>query len=177
MSGLFEDIREELGCDSAPSNHPICPRCGSSFQPRRTNQIYCHRKCQKTATHNANRGSRSASESPERRHEKRRQRATLAWLNETFYGTKPGLRLGLLKEWLDYAREGETGLRAVLSRPDFRDVNDLGVHHRRNVAYPPVPYLADLFCQRLLGCRVWDWVHDRAIEPETGEVIEDPQLA
>jgi len=42
-------------------------------------------------------------------------------------------------------------------------------------AYPPVPFLADRYCRRLLGCRVWQWTNGTAPEPATGEVETTPR--
>jgi hypothetical protein len=96
------------------------------------------------------------------------------WLNETYYGTRPDERLGLLKDWLDQARDGNTALRRVLSRPEFyapdKDEEEK-VCFRQCWAYPPVPLLADLFCIDFRDCRVWKWVNGSADEPETGEVL------
>ncbi|TDX28177.1 hypothetical protein [Rhodovulum visakhapatnamense] len=96
-------------------------------------------------------------------------------MNETYYGTPPGERLGLLKGWLDAARGGDVHLRQVLGNPAFyapsRD-DRRRVCFRRSWAYPPVPYLADRFCMVFLGCRVWEWIGGKAPEPvEIGEVV------
>lgn len=169
MTDLIDATGEGVG-NYAPSTRPSCPHCGAAFRPKRTNQRYCAPACQKTATRNTTRGPRTTADSPTRRHEKRRQWATLAYLNETYYGTPPGLRLGLLKDWLDRAREGDTALRAVLTRPAFTkwEGNEKACY-RGCLAYPPVPYLAHRFCLRLRGCTGADWVHGRPEEPEKGK--------
>lgn len=172
---LIEGFETGGAGDRAPSTTRDCPGCGIPFQPSKRNQRYCLPSCQKKASRNSARGSTSASDSPDRRYVKRRQRATLAWLNETYYATPPGARLALLKAWLDAARGGDTHLRGVLSRPDFAKADhDRATCFRNSRAYPPVPYLADRFSQRLLNCRVWDWVSGCAGEPETGEVENSP---
>lgn len=151
-----------------------CPGCGVAFTPKRKNQSYCEPPCQKRTTRNAARGSRNATDSQEVRHTKRRNRGRLFWLNETFYCTPPGERLGLLMAWLNKARGGNTHLSIVLANPAFfappKDQRRK-VSFRRSRAYPPVPFLADRLCRRLLGCRVWQWVDGSANEPETGEVM------
>lgn len=167
---LIESINAEGAGDRAPSTLPECPRCGITFQPKRRNQRYCTTDCQKKASRNSARGSTSATDSADRRHTKRRQRATLAWLNETYYTTPPGQRLGLLKEWLDTGRAGDTQMKSVLTRPDFLRRQEQGACFRYNLAYPPVPYLADRFAKRFLGCTSGEWLSGRAAEPETGEV-------
>lgn len=172
MKAIIEATREGVG-DHTPSTDLICPRCGNQFQPKRSNQQYCDPACQKAASRNTSRGPRTTACSPTRRVEKRRQWATLAYLNETFYGTPPGQRLGLLKDWLDMARMGDTRLRAVLTRPDFcKWGENKRACFRRSYAYPPIPYLAHRFCQRFRACAGSDWVHGRADEPETGEMME-----
>lgn len=177
MSAVPKPTREGVG-NHAPSDAPACSGCGQPFTPKRTNQRYCTPPCQKAATRNTARGPRTTAESPSRRHEKRLQWATLAFLNETLYGHPVGQRLGLLRDWLDRARAGDTTLRAALTRPDFCKWTDNSrACFRSSLAYPPVPYLTHKYCQKLLGCTVADWVHGRASEPETGEVIDAATLA
>ena len=159
-----------------------CPACAEPFEPRRRDQRYCSRPCQKAATHNATRGPRTTEASPAQRYEKRRKRALLVWLNTTYYETPPAQRLGLLKGWLDAAREAPGLLREVLITPAFaRPEKDYrhSASFRGSWAYPPVPYLADKFCQKFRDCRSWEWVSGEADAPETGEVIvnEMPEAA
>ncbi len=153
-----------------------CAKCGAPFAPKRKDQTYCGRACQR----NGSRGSRKASASPSQRRANADDWGRLQDLNATYYGTKPAERLGLLKDWLDRARDGDTKLRRVLARPEFfaPERGEWRVFFRRCWAYPPVPKLADLFCRRLRGCRVWEWVNGSAPEPETGEVrAADPPPA
>lgn len=154
-----------------------CLRCGLTFQQRRKDQKYCSRACQKANTHNAARGSRTTADSREKRYEKRRQWSTLRWMNETYYGTKPGERLGLIKDWLDLARVGDTHLRSVLRRPDFIQNADPDVCYLGDKGRPAVPYVAHKFCHRFLDCHIWDWVNGRAPEPDTGEVYDPSAIA
>lgn len=154
--------------------HPACcPRCGAAFRPR-SNKVYCTSQCAKAATRNATRGPSSGSVNERQRNRLIFDR--LHRLNEVYYATPPGQRLGLLSDWLRQAREGNKPLGRILSNPAFfamgRD-ESRKFCFRRSRAYPPVPALADLFCRRLLGCRVWAWVTGAAPEPETGEVRGD----
>lgn len=158
------------------SDQSVCAnsKCRDLFTPDRRNQRYCRPRCQKNAT----RGSQAADVHHGQRYTNRREWALLKWLNERYYGTRPDERLGLLQGWLDDAREGNTALRRVLSRPEFftpaRD--SYAAYFRRCWAYPPVPMAADFFCIGLRDCRVWEWVNGTAPEPETGEVITNPPL-
>lgn len=152
-----------------------CLRCLTSFQARRKDQKYCCRDCTKKASRNATRGSTSAFASTARMYTKARHKGLLHWLNRTFYGTKPEDRLPLLSDWLRQAREGDKALREVFSNPVFH--SPLGdekrkVSYRRCRAYPPVPFMGDWLCQKLMGCRVWEWVSGKVPEPETGEVLD-----
>ena len=168
---------EGVGNHSPPTER-TCPRCLVAFLPKRTNQKYCNTACQKAATRNTSRGPRTTRASHSKRLEKRYEWAMLGYLNETYYGTRPDQRLGLLKNWLDLSRASEGALRAALTRPDFGKLRGSNrAHFRRSFAYPPVPYLARCFCRRSLNCTVVDWVHGRANEPETGEVIIGQELA
>lgn len=148
----------------------LCPRCGAAFKPR-SNKTYCTNKCAKAATRNQSRGPRSRSR--DERYRNYRAFDLLGRLNERYYGTPPGERLGLLKNWLDAARFGQTSLGCVLANPEFfapKDEDKRRVCFRRNRCYPPVSFLADHYCRTLLGCRVWEWVNGNAKEPRTGEV-------
>lgn len=159
---------------TAGAGFAACPGCGVAFTPKRKNQIYCTPPCQKRTTRHAKRGPRNATDSQEVRYTKRRNLGRLMWMNETFYGTPPNERLGLLMGWLNEARDGGAHLRSVLANPAFfappKDQRKK-VSFRRRRAYPPVPVLADRLCRRLLGCRVWQWVDGSAADPETGEVM------
>jgi uncharacterized C2H2 Zn-finger protein len=175
---LVSKATGEVEGNHAPLTELECPCCDQLFNQRRTNQRYCTPSCQKAATHNTSRGPRTTAESPAKKLEKRRQWATLIYLNETFYGTPPGYRLGLLKDWLDRARMGDTTLRAALVRPSFTKLKDnTRVCFRRCLAYPSVPHMAQRYCQRLLACNVSDWVYGRADEPDTGEICPGLMLA
>lgn len=159
-------------CDNGGGQH-VCPGCSTSFTPSRRNQRYCTPPCQKRATRNASRcGPRG--DSWDVQHRSRRDHATLQWLNEVYYGTPPGERLGLVNDWLGRARAGDKHLRHVLGNPLFFAPKEDAwrrVCFRRSRYYPPVPLVADRLCRRLMGCRVWEWVTGRAPEPETGEVV------
>ncbi|WP_444455028.1 hypothetical protein ACTTAI_06765 [Rhodobacter capsulatus] len=148
----------------------ICPRCGASFKPR-SNKTYCTSTCAKAATRNRTRGPRV--DASDDRYRNYRSFGRLHWLNETYYTTPPGARLGLLKGWLDAARAGNAHLAHVLTNPMFfapADEKKKSVSFRGKRAYPPVPFLADMYCRKLLGCRVWQWTNGSAPEPETGEL-------
>ncbi|KQB12427.1 hypothetical protein LY44_01307 [Rhodobacter capsulatus] len=87
--------------------------------------------------------------------------------------TPPGARLGLLKDWLDAARAGNAHLAHVLTNPMFfapAEERKKSVSFRGKRAYPPIPFLADMYCRKFLGCRVWQWTNGTTSEPETGEV-------
>lgn len=153
-----------------------CPACGLAFEPKRSTQRYCDRACQRNAT----RGPRTTATSPSQRDDKRRKRSLLIWLNTTYYATPPAQRLGLLKEWLDEAREASGLLRDVLTTPAYvRPTRDdrHSVSFRGSWAYPPVPYLADRFCRKFRACPSWDWLSGRAEEPDTGEMIDVAEAA
>lgn len=169
-ASLIERTRPVICADER-----TCPKCQASFQPKRKNQYYCSTKCQK----NASRGSRETYKSPSQRYDNHRDWHLLHWLNETYYGTPPRDRLGLIKDWLDAARAGDTRLRRVLANPTFRQGHrdERNIYFRRCWAYSPVPLVADVFCLRLRNCRVWEWVNGTATEPETGEVTYNPPPA
>ena len=151
-----------------PETRRTCPNCRTLFHAKRPNQSYCGRTCQKNAT----RGPRAGNLSSDQRDDNRRDWSLLCWLNKTYYNTRPDERLGLVKDWLDAARDGDARLGRVLSKPAYRAPykDDRIIFFRRCWAYPPVPLMADLFCQKLRRCRVWEWVNGSAPEPDSKEV-------
>ncbi|KRS13687.1 hypothetical protein XM53_03625 [Roseovarius atlanticus] len=87
-----------------------CPGCTAAFMPKRLNQSYCSRACQK----NASRGNRSAeNRERSRRHYERAQR-----LAEMVYSAPPQERLGIIMHILEFIPH-DAGLRNILTDPDL----------------------------------------------------------
>lgn len=130
-----------------------CLRCDCLFVPGRRDKAFCGRSCQQ----NHSRGSRAGKESADQRRTNELDWDALQRLNLTFYGSPRGKRMELIRSWLDQARQGDTVLRRVLGKPRFR--LELAAHHKERPAFPSVPRIADIYCRRYLGTRVWSEVH------------------
>lgn len=91
-----------------------CPGCSTAFSPKRSNQSYCSRECQRQVSRNTSRGSRSA-ENRERswRHYERVHRLT-----EIVYASPPQERLGVMKHTLGFISH-DAGLRNILTDPEL----------------------------------------------------------
>ncbi|WP_319825756.1 hypothetical protein [Thalassovita sp.] len=89
-----------------------CPGCNVAFKPKRTNQRFCSRECQRRSSRNSSRGSRS-NENKERswQHYERAHRLT-----EMIHSARPQDRLGTMKHILEFIPR-DAGLRNILSDP------------------------------------------------------------
>lgn len=192
-AGLRSRPKGRTGCTAGGPKmncHPApCPACGQGFTRSRKGQRFCSRRCQKSSSHNAARGSRKSCDAPTRRGDLQRKYELLHELNQRYYTMPPDQRLGFVSELLDQARAGNIRLREIFTTPDFIAFHPLrrrGTRHgdvaddlarrrrlsfRRCRSYPPVTVIADRLCRRLCGGRVYDWVSGRLPDPETGEVI------
>lgn len=91
-----------------------CPACSIVFKPKRSNQKFCSRDCQRRASRNSSRGDRSI-ENMERswQHYERAYRLT-----EMVYSTAPQQRLGMMKHILEFIPH-DAGLRNILTDPEM----------------------------------------------------------
>ncbi len=89
-----------------------CPQCNLVFGPKRSNQKFCSRVCQKAATHNTSRGSRKSENA--RRNERHYARAKD--LAEMIYSAPPIERYGIMKHILSFV-DVDAGLRNILCDP------------------------------------------------------------
>ncbi len=91
-----------------------CPQCNHIFEPKRSNQKFCSRVCQKAATHNTSRGGRKSENA--RRNERHYARAKD--LAEMIYSAPPIERYGLMKHILSFV-DVDSGLRNILRDPSL----------------------------------------------------------
>ena len=91
-----------------------CPACGTSFKPKRSNQTYCSRPCQRKTSRNSARGDRSAEN--KQRSWKHYERS--ARLKEMIYSTPPQERLGMMQHILSFIPH-DAGLRNILTDPEL----------------------------------------------------------
>lgn len=149
--------------------------CGVDFEPKRSNQKFCCRKCQKASTHNSARATQNSFYSPTKwRHNY--DIYDLAFrLAETYYSVVPGKRLGLINDWINLARAEPGLLREVLSNRTLLRPNpatERWKFHRGSPEYLTISQVANRFCLKMWGYGVVDVVHNRCPEPPTGEVVK-----
>lgn len=89
-----------------------CPRCAAEFHPKRSNQRFCTRACQKASSDHTARGPRTKeNKAMNYRHYERASR-----LAEMVYTAAPNERLGIIKHILSFVDQ-DAGLRRVLTDP------------------------------------------------------------
>lgn len=133
----------------------ICPTCNNSFEPKRRNQKYCARSCQK----NASRGSREVE--AEVRNKLHYRRALD--LAELVYTAPIDQRLGIMKTILETARDHDAVLRNILRYPAFLGASpdERKLFHRRAPgSYRTISQAADAYCRKFYGLSVTDYLQD-----------------
>ena len=132
-----------------------CPTCNIRFKPKRSNQKYCSRPCQKNAT----RGSRSVEAKV--RNELHYCRALN--LAELVYTAPIGERLGIMKTIVETAREHDAVLRNILTDPTLLGASPTDRHlfHRRSPgSYRTISQAADAYCRKFFGLSVKEYLRD-----------------
>lgn len=104
-----------MALDATPqdSGDPFCPKCGVQFQPRRRNQRFCDRECQRVATKHSARGSR-AVENDQRNRDHYERAARLCY---DFNRMAPWKRPAYLSRLIVAAKDGNAKLRNILTDP------------------------------------------------------------
>lgn len=128
-----------------------CAHCATAFAPRRKDQKYCGRPCQKAATNNATRRPRRVSESAEaaRTHEYRKGR--IGGLSHALYETPPAYRAAFLQRLIVEGRSNAELRRLVTVRALLRSwVRDEGTG-RLHIAH-----VLDHFCQEVYRLRSFE---------------------
>jgi ribosomal protein S27AE len=152
------------------ADHRPCPKCGTAFTPKRTNQKYCGRSCQS----NASRGPRSGEYSYELAERNRKHYERAGWLCHDIYRLPFDQRLQFMADLIEAAREGDGELRGILTDPKLLGaepcfgIGKLG-DDKRNGAMKNIAKAADAYCRRFWGTGVANVVHKRATVPPTGE--------
>jgi len=147
-----------------------CPTCAMLYVPRRTNQRYCKRACQKNAT----RGPQVTEASGEAKRRAIMHNDLARRLAERLYSMPPRERLGFIAEVVETARGASGPLRNVVT--DTRLIRakpeDKRLFYRRSPqVYRTIAQAADAYCRKFWGRGVATVVHGRCPEPETGEVL------
>lgn len=133
----------------------ICPTCKVRFEPKRSNQKYCAKSCQKNAT----RGSRRTEDKV--RNELHYVRALD--LAEIVYTAPTDQRLGIIKTILEAARGHDAVLRNILKDPALLGASPLdkrlfyrGLPH----SYRTISQAVDAYCRKFFGLSVTDYLRD-----------------
>ncbi|TGN53776.1 hypothetical protein E4L95_15875 [Paracoccus liaowanqingii] len=104
-----------MAFDATPpdSDHPFCPKCGVQFQPKRGNQRFCDRECQKASSKHSARVSRLV-ENAQRNRDHYAHAASLCYdLNRMPRWHRSAFVSRLLKA----AKDGDAKLRNILTDP------------------------------------------------------------
>jgi hypothetical protein len=146
-----------------------CPTCHKGFLPKRNNQSYCSKGCQK----NASRGSRLITDSPTERRRTHEHYNRAYWLGGDLYTLPPDKRLGFIAQIIEWARMGDASLRNILTDPKLlKPCKEHNYHHwrKRPKAYRTIAQAADAYCWKFWACSVREVVNNNFPEPATGEV-------
>jgi len=129
-----------------------CPTCDGRYVPRRTNQRYCNRACQRNATQ----GQRGGAHSPEAKRRNYAHYARSTWLCYDINRMPKEKLLGFLAEIIEAAREHDGQLRGILTDPKL-----LGACRGSTIGklYPDtadpsvknIAKVADTYCRTIWG--------------------------
>lgn len=142
---------------------PVCPKCQAEFAPKRRNQVYCGRECQRASSRNASRGSRSVENAERSRLHYERAK----WLSHDLYRQPVDRRLGFMADVIEAARERDGQLRGILT-----DSSLLGAEPSRD-GRKNIAKAADAYCRKFWGQGVCEVIFKRCAEPPTGEIGAD----
>lgn len=143
------DVVEPLVLPEAtPNSHQmVCPKCETSFSPKRSNQKFCSRTCSKAATRNAARGDRSSGNKAMSAAHYERAKG----LAEMVYSVPPQRRLGMMKHILDYVPI-DAGLRRILSDPKLLKAHPINDGHLFYRGYgKTITQAASAYTQKFFG--------------------------
>ncbi|WP_234853383.1 hypothetical protein [Paracoccus everestensis] len=104
-----------MAFDATPQEEggTLCPRCGVQFQPKRSNQSFCGRECQKATSRHAARGARTTENAQRNRDHYDRA----AWLCYDLNRMAPWKRPAHLSKLIIAAKVGNAKLRNILTDP------------------------------------------------------------
>ncbi|WP_160116523.1 hypothetical protein [Ruegeria sp. AU67] len=137
-----------------------CPQCNHKFEPKRSNQKFCSRVCQKAATHNTSRGNRKSENAL--RNERHYARAKD--LAEMIYSAPPLERYGIMKHILSFV-DVDAGLRNILCDP-LKLKAEPRLDSRMNFAKA-----ANAFTQQQFGVSIKTYIR-RVLYGEELELVE-----
>lgn len=148
-----------------------CPKCAEAFQPKRRDQRYCSRTCQKASTNNVARGPRTIAASWEarRRHEVRTGRVRC--LSHALYETPPAYRAEFLQRLIAEARRNAELRRLVTERDMLRSWHRLrgeGFDGRQGTGRLHIAHVLDHFCRSVYALPSFE-----VLDPKTEIPAED----
>ena len=161
-----EPITATLNPSAGPQ--AICPKCTEAFQPKRRDQRYCSRTCQKATTNNAARGPRTIASSWEarRRHEARTGR--VRGLSHAFYETPPVYRAEFMQRLIAEARRNAELRRLVTDRDVLRSWDRLrsdAFDGSQGTGRLPIAHVLDHFCRSVYALRSFEVLNPEAETP------------
>lgn len=127
--------------DSSDEALFVCPKCQTQFTPKRSNQKYCSKECQKKSSRNTNRGSRTIEQKDrDRLHYDRARRFA-----EMVYYVPVDERLGAMKAIIDSAHWPEEELilmkKLALKKKELARKKKLGLEVEEEPEEKPDPEL------------------------------------
>ena len=128
----------------------VCPKCHTAFAAKRSNQTYCSKVCQKTASRNSARGTRKAED--RRANEEHHARAHD--LFHMIYSVPVSQRLGVMQHILSHVCT-DAGLRRVLTDPKLLREPPRG-DGRMNVAKA-----ANAYTKKFFGVSIKTFIEQR----------------
>jgi hypothetical protein len=120
----------------------VCPKCAVTFSPRRKDQLFCSRECQKTASQNSTRGPRMVAESADEARRQEHRAGRMRSLSNSFFETHPRYRAAFIVALIAEARWVKE-LRGWLTR---REALKKWQHHQ-GTGRLHIAQCLDDFCQ------------------------------
>lgn len=117
----------------------ICPQCATEFQPKRTNQMFCARSCQRVSSRHASRSIRTMENKTVSDHHYDRA----SRLSEMVYTAAPSERLGVMKHILSVV-DHDAGLRRILTDPKLHKAPPRG-NNRKTISQAASAYTKKFF--------------------------------
>jgi len=159
-----------------------CPYCEIQFTKRRRDQKFCKSGCRSLFGQRKARAQTSVNSTNSR--DKHRSNLELfdrmIVLTELYHKTPIDQRLGVLRELVAAARDGDFKLRAVLSNPVLINTSRARDSYprallRRHQFPLSIGKIVDLYCRRFWKASGRAVVSGTAPEPETGLVADAPK--
>jgi hypothetical protein len=144
----------------------FCKHCKVSIAGR-SNKIFCSANCRKRSSE----GNKNSFVSYEKKNHNMRLFDSATRIAEMYFQMSPFERLGLMREYIILARQGNGKMREVLSNEFLMDCkNDYGNPFRgkRGKSYGSLAQACETYCQYFWNASARDVVYKIVAEPEDG---------